>query len=82
MHGPQPGDVLIREMVGGYTVVDAVTLYELSGPYASIGRAFVAAQARISSGHIWRESVDHRGRPVGEPFVLELPPSTLDFAAL
>lgn len=78
MHGPKPGDVLIRETVVGYTVLDAVALYELSGPYSSIARAFVAAKTQISSGHIWRESVDHRGRPLGDPFVLELPPSPLE----
>ena len=73
---PEPGDVLIRDTVFGYIVVDAVGLRELSGPYRLITGAFVAAR-ESSTGHIWRESVDRRGRPLGHPFVLELPSSSL-----
>jgi hypothetical protein len=73
---PEPGDVLIRDALsGGYTVVDAVSLRELSGPYLSIAAAFVAAQGRVSAGHVWRQEFDRR--KLGQPFLLELQASTL-----
>jgi hypothetical protein len=78
MLSPEPGDVLIRDAVSGYTLVDAVSFRQLSGPYPSIADAFVAARSRISSGHhVWRENLDRRGRPLGHPFLLELQASTL-----
>ncbi len=76
MLSPGPGDVLIRDGVTGYTVVDAVSLRELSGPHPSVAAAFVAARS-FSAGHVWRENHDRRGRPLGDPFLLELQASTL-----
>ncbi len=77
MLSPQRGDVLIRDAVSGYTVMDAVSLRELSGPYPSIADAAVAARQCVSTGHVWREYLDPRGRALGHPFRLELPASTL-----
>jgi hypothetical protein len=77
MLSPQPGDVLIRDAVTGYIVVDAIGLHELSGPYLSIADAYVAGRSRVSTGRIWRENVDRRGRILGAPFLLELQASTL-----
>ena len=76
MLSPEAGDVLIRDGVTGYTVVDAVSFRELSGPYPSISDAFVAARS-LSACHVWRENHDRRGRPLGNPFLLELQASTL-----
>ena len=77
MFCPEPGDVLIRDTIVGYTVVDAVALRQLSGPYSSIADAFVAARGRASTGRIWRENLDLRGRTLGQPFLLELQVSSL-----
>ena len=77
MASPEPGDVLIRDAITGYIVVDAISLRELSGPCLSIADAFVAAQSRAGMGRIWRENVDRRGRVLGAPFLLELQPSAL-----
>ena len=74
---PEAGNVLIRDATTGYIVVEATSLRELSGPYLSIADTFVAAQSRISTGRIWRENVDRRGRMLGAPFLLELQPSAL-----
>lgn len=76
MLSPGPGDVLIRDGVTGYTVVDAVSLRELSGPHPSVAAAFVAARS-FPASHVWRENHDRRGRPLGDPFLLELQASTL-----
>ena len=77
MLSPEPGDVLIRNEVSGFTVVDAVNLRELSGPHLSTAAAFVAARGLVSTGHVWRDNLDGRGRTIGQPFLLELQPSTL-----
>ena len=78
MFRPEPGDVLIRDAVSEYILVDAVSLRELSGPYPSIADAFVAAQSQASIGHhVWRENLDRRGRLLGHPFLLELQASPL-----
>jgi hypothetical protein len=77
MLSPEAGDVLIRDAITGYIVVEAISLRELSGPYLSIADAFVAAQRQVSTGRIWRENVDRRGRMLGAPFLLQLQASTL-----
>ena len=73
---PKSGDVLISDEVSGYIVVDAVSRRELSGPFSSTAAAFVAARRLVSTGHVWRDN--RRGRALGDPFLLELPPSPLE----
>ena len=74
MLSPKPGDVLIRDAVSGYTVIDAVSLRELCGPYLSIFDAVVAARGQVSTGDLWREYLDPQGRTLGA-FRLDLPAS-------
>ena len=74
MVNPKLGDVLIRDAVSGYTVIDAVSLRQLSGPYLSIFDAVVAARGQVSTGDVWREYLDPQGRAIG-PFRLDLPAS-------
>ena len=74
---PTTGDVVVRDVAaGGYLIVDAVTRRAVGGPYFSIADAVVKAR-RLCGGHIWRESLDARGRSLGPPFLLELQESTL-----
>lgn len=69
---PQPGDVIIRDVVarqGEYIVTDAFTAETLRGPFNSIAEATSAA-IESTTGRVWRENRDHRGRPMGPPFPL------------
>ena len=73
---PTRGDLLIRDVAFGYVVVDAVTMHPLGPPYRTIADAAVNARRLSATGHVWRQTVDGRGRPLGDPFLLELQPST------
>jgi hypothetical protein len=73
---PTIGDVVVRDVAYGYLVVDALTMRALSGPFQSIADAALTAW-QLCDGHVWREPVDARGRPLGPPFLLELQESTL-----
>jgi hypothetical protein len=75
----ESGDVLIRDGVYGYIVMDALSLRVLAGPYSSIDDAVLAARGWASSTcRIWRQYFDPlRGRAVGEPFQLELGPGSV-----
>ena len=77
MVSPKSGDVLIRDVVLGCAVVDAISLRELAGPFDSLTDAASAARRLARSGHVWRENQDRRGRVISAPFPIELPASTL-----
>lgn len=68
---PKFGDVLIRgDVNGGYEVVDALTLRRLSEVHAStLDMALMVA--RLQGGRIWQQAVDHRGRPLSDPVLLQ-----------
>lgn len=65
---PTRGDVLIRVYAGSsFQLVDAMTREQI----AIIGDLKMAV--RIGSDHggaVWRENVDNRGRPIGDPILL------------
>lgn len=67
---------MIRDVPGGYVVVDAVTLRRLAGPYRAIGEATDKARRLVPCGQVWREAADRNGRPLGR-FLLELRASTI-----
>lgn len=72
MAGPQRGDVLIRVQTNTtpttYLLADAETHRLLSGPFASLSEAAIAAAKHVGSmGSVWQETLDQRGRPLGPP---------------
>ena len=73
---PHTGDVVVRDTVAGYLILDVVTQQCLAGPYPSIADAALKAW-QLCDGHVWREEVDRRGRSLGPPFLLELQASPL-----
>jgi hypothetical protein len=73
---PHIGDVVVRDAAAGYIVIDAVTLKTLGGPYRSVAAATLKAR-QLCHGHVWRQSIDRRGRVLGSPFLLELQASSL-----
>ena len=66
--GPTHGDVLIRTYAGSsYQLLDASTHEQI----AVIGTLQMAVMmARDRGGSVWRENVDNRGRPLGNPVLL------------
>ena len=74
---PKSGDVLVRDVICGCAVLDAVTLRELAGPFPSVSEAVLVARDLAKRGHVWRENLDRQGRAISRPFRLELQASTL-----
>jgi hypothetical protein len=74
MHSaPRGGDIVIRgTSESGFQLVDAVTGKYIAGPFQYFPVAIAAARARRPDT-IWQQSVDHRGRLLGEPLPLPLP---------
>jgi hypothetical protein len=71
MVGPQLGDILIRgTTANGYTVLDAITFRPCAGSPLGDLHSAVALARSLTMGEVWQQSVDHRGRPVGEPLRL------------
>ena len=75
---PNIGDVVVSDVTGGggYLIVEAITMRLLGGPYLLVADAAVKAR-QLCAGHVWRESFDALGRPLGAPFLLELQSSSL-----
>ena len=64
---PKHGDVLIRVFVGSsFQLVDAMTREQI----AIVPALDVAVKLASEYGAVWRENVDNRGRPLGEPVLL------------
>ena len=64
---------MIRDVVersGEYIVTDAITSETLRGPFNSLAEAASVANELATDGRVWRENRDHRGRPMGPPFLL------------
>ena len=74
---PTAGDILVRDVTCGCSVVDAITLRQLAGPFQSVKEAVFVARELAKRGRVWRENQDPRGRVMNRPFRLELQASTL-----
>jgi hypothetical protein len=71
---PQAGDVLLRgDVTYGFQLVDAMTHQVLAGPITTL-EAVVELARGLGARAIWQQSVDNRGRPLGDPFRLLHPP--------
>ncbi len=68
MPTPQTGDILIRRTNGNdaFELHEVVTLKRLAGPFEDFATAVAAARAKKPRA-IWQQSVDDRGRPLGDP---------------
>ena len=67
---PQVGDILIRGLKNQrFTLLDVVTTKFLSGPFDGFPAAAAAARA-LNARMIWQQTVDERGRVLGNPFPL------------
>ena len=67
---PQPGDVILRgSPADGFLLVDAQTGVLIAGPVFTFEAVFEAAE-RHGAHALWRESLDERGRPLGDLFKL------------
>ena len=71
MPGPQTGDVLIRLLTGDnqFTVLDVMSGRSIAGPFDGFGSA-VAHARTLTPRAIWQQSVDDRGRVLGDPIRL------------
>jgi hypothetical protein len=68
------GGILIRgTSQNGFQLIDMPTGEYIAGPFQFLPVALAAARARRPRA-IWQQSVDHRGRPLGEPYRLPQPP--------
>ena len=68
----QAGDIVIRGITeSGFVLLDAESLMPIAGPFEYFATAVAAACARRPHA-IWQQSVDHRGRQLGDPFPLPL----------
>jgi hypothetical protein len=70
MNGPKAGDVLLRGSIEeGFLVTDAVTGRIVHEAFLPLQEAL-----RVAGWHqgveVWQQSVDNRGRALGEPFRL------------
>ena len=65
--GPQPGDVIVRNIVtGGFEIIKADGKH-LAGPFDSFVAAYECAKAEAKTAEIWQQALEHRGRPLGLP---------------
>ena len=64
---PQAGDILIRNTGDMFLLTDIVTGKHIAGPFRGYLLAAAAARIRGARG-IWRQNVDERGHPLGDPF--------------
>jgi hypothetical protein len=68
---PQAGDVVLRgDYAAGVEIVDAVTRKRIAGRFRTI-EAAVATARFYGAGSIWQESVDNRGRSLGNTYRLD-----------
>ena len=70
---PANKDVILRgDVSGDFHIYAADTQAHLAGPVGSLSAAIELA--RQYGAVVWQQSVDNRGRAVGEPFRLLHPP--------
>ena len=69
MH-PEAGDVILRATASsGFEVIDAITHRIVAGPLAT-AHAAIAAAMQYGARGIWQQSIDNRGRVLGDPYKL------------
>ncbi len=69
-----PSDVILRgDTLTGFHIVDAITGAHIAGPLPSLLAAIEAARQHGARA-IWQQSVDNRGRALGDPMRLLYPP--------
>ena len=68
---PQAGDILIRSLTGNhrFTLLDVVTERTIAGPFEGFQSAIADARA-LNARALWQQSVDDRGRVLGDLFRL------------
>ncbi len=67
---PQFGDIVVQgTTANGYVLVDAITQRTIAGPVTLCAAAVALARA-LSTSDVWHQSMDNRGRPLGEPYRL------------
>jgi hypothetical protein len=67
-----PSDVILRgDTSTGFHIVDAMTEAHLAGPLSSLSAAIEAARQHGACG-VWQQSVDNRGRALGDPILISL----------
>ena len=72
MVAPEPGDIVIRGTTAqGFELVDPLSARHIAGPFATFTVAAIAARAK-GARVIWQQSIDHRGRSLGEPLRLSI----------
>jgi hypothetical protein len=72
---PQPGDVVLRgDPKSGVEIVDAVTRQRIAGRFRTL-EAAVATARFYGAAAIWQQTVDNRGRALGEAYRLEPEPA-------
>jgi hypothetical protein len=70
-NGPQEGDVFLSgDPLAGFHILNAISLEAIAGPLPL--EAAIEA-ARVHGGAIWQQTLDNRGRPLGDPFRLLRP---------
>ena len=69
-----PSDVILRgDPLIGFHIIDALTEAPIAGPLPSLSAAIEAAWQHGAYA-IWQQSVDNRGRALGDPMRLLYPP--------
>jgi hypothetical protein len=70
---PKRGDLFLRgDVTVGFELIDALTSATIEHALPSV-RAAIEAARRHGAGTIWQQTVDNRGRPLGDPFRLVSP---------
>jgi hypothetical protein len=65
--------VVLRFDSSGFHLYTAKTQAHVAGPLSNLAAAIEEAW-RLGAPVIWQQSVDNRGRPLGNPFRLSPPP--------
>ena len=66
----EQGDLILRgSPTEGFSLIDAWSGTFVAGPLRTFDEIFSVARARGAAA-LWRESVDERGRPLGDLFKL------------
>ena len=69
---PRRGDVILRMAGRHFELIDATSYAVLACDIPSIAVAIEEARSRNAS-EIWQQNLDVSGRPMGDPFRLQLP---------
>ena len=73
-NGSECGDVILRYLESsGFHLYSAHNQAHLAGPLPDMAAAIAEAR-RLGAPMIWQQTVDNRGRALGDPFKLLYPP--------